>query len=86
MFKFLMREILPAFLSQSHHSRIIGFKCLEDAWLQIVECRCMLKWIHVYGHYLPLLHEHDEYGHLKRKETIFEILQGLAEQELKGFL
>ena len=45
----------------------------------------MLKWIHVYGHYLPLLCEHDEYGRVKQKETIFEIFKGLAEQELKGF-
>uniref|UniRef100_A0A453CAM4 RBR-type E3 ubiquitin transferase n=1 Tax=Aegilops tauschii subsp. strangulata TaxID=200361 RepID=A0A453CAM4_AEGTS len=44
-------------------------KFIIEAWLQIVECRRVLKWTYAYGYYLP------EHEHAKRQ--FFEYLQGL---------
>nr|CAB3484958.1 unnamed protein product [Digitaria exilis] len=46
-------------------------KFIIEAWLQIVECRRVLKWTYAYGFYLP------EHEHAKRQ--FFEYLQGEAE-------
>ncbi|XP_022761750.1 probable E3 ubiquitin-protein ligase ARI7 isoform X2 [Durio zibethinus] len=46
-------------------------KFITEAWLQIVECRRVLKWTYAYGYYLP------EDEHAKRQ--FFEYLQGEAE-------
>ncbi|KAG2308814.1 hypothetical protein Bca52824_028562 [Brassica carinata] len=62
---------------------------IVDAWLQIIECRRVLKWTFAYGYYLPQ-HEH-------AKKRFFEYLQGdaqvglerlhhCAEVEIKQFL
>lgn len=64
-------------------------KFIIEAWLQIVECRRVLKWTYAYGFYLP------EHEHAKRQ--FFEYLQGeaesglerlhqCAEKELQGYL
>ncbi|KAK9287938.1 hypothetical protein L1049_016383 [Liquidambar formosana] len=64
-------------------------KFITEAWLQIVECRRVLKWTYAYGYYLP---EHE-----LAKRQFFEYLQGeaesglerlhqCAEKELQGFL
>lgn len=64
-------------------------KFIIEAWLQIVECRRVLKWTYAYGYYLP------EHEHAKRQ--FFEYLQGeaesglerlhqCAEKELQGYL
>ncbi|MCD7450647.1 hypothetical protein HAX54_007833, partial [Datura stramonium] len=45
-------------------------KFIIKAWLQIVECRRVLKWTYAYGYYLP------EHEHAKRQ--FFEYLQGFA--------
>ncbi|CAA7405137.1 unnamed protein product [Spirodela intermedia] len=50
-------------------------KFITEAWLQIVECRRVLKWTYAYGYYLP------ENEHAKR--TFFEYLQGEAESGLE---
>nr|GMC55917.1 probable E3 ubiquitin-protein ligase ARI8 [Ipomoea batatas] len=50
-------------------------KFIIDAWLQIVECRRVLKWTYAYGYYLP---EHD-----RAKRQFFEYLQGEAESGLE---
>eukprot|EP00268_Persea_americana_P032602 TRINITY_DN320_c0_g1_i1.p1 TRINITY_DN320_c0_g1~~TRINITY_DN320_c0_g1_i1.p1 ORF type:complete len:195 (-),score=29.83 TRINITY_DN320_c0_g1_i1:486-1070(-) len=50
-------------------------KFITDAWLQIVECRRVLKWTYAYGYYLP------EHEHAKRQ--FFEYLQGEAESGLE---
>lgn len=50
-------------------------KFIIDAWLQIVECRRVLKWTYSYGYYLP------EHEHAKRQ--FFEYLQGEAESGLE---
>lgn len=64
-------------------------KFIIEAWLQIVECRRVLKWTYSYGFYLP---EHE-----LAKRQFFEYLQGeaesglerlhqCAEKELQGYL
>ncbi|OAY32228.1 probable E3 ubiquitin-protein ligase ARI8 [Manihot esculenta] len=50
-------------------------KFITEAWLQIVECRRVLKWTYAYGYYLPE-HEHG-------KRIFFEYLQGEAESGLE---
>ncbi|KAL1324006.1 hypothetical protein HN51_034203 [Arachis hypogaea] len=50
-------------------------KFITEAWLQIVECRRVLKWTYAYGFYLPE-HEH-------AKKQFFEYLQGEAESGLE---
>lgn len=50
-------------------------KFIIEAWLQIVECRRVLKWTYAYGYYLP------EQEHSKRQ--FFEYLQGEAESGLE---
>ncbi|KAL0290675.1 UNVERIFIED_CONTAM: putative E3 ubiquitin-protein ligase ARI8 [Sesamum calycinum] len=50
-------------------------KFIVEAWLQIVECRRVLKWTYAYGFYLPE-HEH-------AKKQFFEYLQGEAESGLE---
>ncbi|CAL5348006.1 unnamed protein product [Camellia sinensis] len=50
-------------------------KFIIEAWLQIVECRRVLKWTYAYGYYLP------EYENAKRQ--FFEYLQGEAEAGLE---
>ncbi|KAJ4723272.1 RBR-type E3 ubiquitin transferase [Melia azedarach] len=50
-------------------------KFIVEAWLQIVECRRVLKWTYAYGYYLP------EHEHAKRQ--FFEYLQGEAESGLE---
>ncbi|KAK9159503.1 hypothetical protein Syun_005844 [Stephania yunnanensis] len=50
-------------------------KFITEAWLQIIECRRVLKWTYAYGYYLP------EYEHAKR--VFFEYLQGEAESGLE---
>jgi len=50
-------------------------KFITEAWLQIVECRRVLKWTYAYGYYLP------EAEHAKRQ--FFEYLQGEAEAGLE---
>ncbi|KAK1422051.1 hypothetical protein QVD17_24909 [Tagetes erecta] len=48
---------------------------IKDAWLQIVECRRVLKWTYAYGYYLPKV-EH-------AKRLFFEYVQGEAEAGLE---
>uniref|UniRef100_A0A6M2EJG5 RBR-type E3 ubiquitin transferase n=1 Tax=Populus davidiana TaxID=266767 RepID=A0A6M2EJG5_9ROSI len=50
-------------------------KFIIEAWLQIVECRRVLKWTYAYGYYLP------EHEHAKR--MFFEYVQGEAESGLE---
>jgi ariadne-1 len=50
-------------------------KFITEAWLQIVECRRVLKWTYAYGYYLP---EHE-----RAKKQFFEYLQGEAESGLE---
>ncbi|KAF5175750.1 E3 ubiquitin-protein ligase arih1 [Thalictrum thalictroides] len=50
-------------------------KFIADAWVQIIECRRVLKWTYAYGYYLPE-HEH-------AKKQLFEYLQGEAESGLE---
>ncbi|KAL9340100.1 hypothetical protein Peur_066319 [Populus x canadensis] len=62
-------------LSDIHCTPGSQLKFIAEAWLQIVECRRVLKWTYAYGFYL---HEHE---HAKRQ--FFEYLQGEAESGLE---
>ncbi|GAU28148.1 hypothetical protein TSUD_313070 [Trifolium subterraneum] len=62
-------------LSNSQQQSKLKLKFITDAWLQIVECRRILKWTYVYGYYLPD-NEH-------AKKQLFEYLQGEAESCLE---
>ncbi|KAI3880486.1 hypothetical protein MKX03_001694 [Papaver bracteatum] len=48
---------------------------ITDAWLQIIECRRVLKWTYAYGYYLPKI--------VLAKKKFFEYLQGEAESALE---
>lgn len=62
-------------LSDIHCTPESQLKFITEAWLQIVECRRVLKWTYAYGYYLP------EHEHAKRQ--FFEYLQGEAESGLE---
>ncbi|KAI7727998.1 hypothetical protein M8C21_006065 [Ambrosia artemisiifolia] len=62
-------------LSEKQCQPETNLKFIIDAWLQIVECRRVLKWTYAYGYYLP------EKEHAKRQ--FFEYLQGEAEAGLE---
>uniref|UniRef100_A0A6N2MTG9 RBR-type E3 ubiquitin transferase n=2 Tax=Salix TaxID=40685 RepID=A0A6N2MTG9_SALVM len=62
-------------LSDVHCTPESQLKFITEAWLQIVECRRVLKWTYSYGFYLP------EHEHAKRQ--FFEYLQGEAESGLE---
>ncbi|KAI3866543.1 hypothetical protein MKW92_019270, partial [Papaver armeniacum] len=48
---------------------------ITDAWLQIIECRRVLKWTYAYGYYLPKSE--------KVKTDLFGYMQDKAESELE---
>ncbi|CAN6485492.1 unnamed protein product [Victoria cruziana] len=62
-------------LSDKQCQPVSQLKFITDAWLQIVECRRVLKWTYAYGYYLP---EHEQ-----AKRQFFEYLQGEAESGLE---
>ncbi|GLJ47795.1 hypothetical protein SUGI_1009440 [Cryptomeria japonica] len=53
----------------------LDLKFVTDAWLQIVECRRVLKWTYAYGYYLS----QDENSH----KNLFEHCQAYAESSLE---
>ncbi|CAM6106301.1 unnamed protein product [Calypogeia fissa] len=62
-------------LSDKQCQPVSQLKFVNEAWLQIVECRRVLKWTYAYGYYLP------DNDHLKRQ--FFEYVQGEAEAHLE---
>ncbi|CAA7026476.1 unnamed protein product [Microthlaspi erraticum] len=60
-------------LSDIYRTPESQLKFITEAWLQIIECRRVLKWTYAYGYYLP---DHD-------KRQFFEYLQGEAESGLE---
>lgn len=50
-------------------------KFITEAWIQIIECRRVLKWTYAYGYYVP--------KHEVAKKKLFEYLQGDAESWLE---
>lgn len=62
-------------LSEKQSQPESQLKFIIEAWLQIVECRRVLKWTYAYGYYLP---EHEN-----AKRQFFEYLQGEAEAGLE---
>lgn len=70
-----MQNVISETLSNKLGLSETGLQFITDAWLQIVECRQVLKWTYAYGYYLPL--------HEKTKRQFFEYLQGHAETALE---
>ncbi|KAI3676900.1 hypothetical protein L1987_86515 [Smallanthus sonchifolius] len=70
-----MQTVHLAKLSEKQCQPETQLKFIIEAWLQIVECRRVLKWTYAYGYYLP------EQEHAKRQ--FFEYLQGEAEAGLE---
>lgn len=70
-----MQSVHLVRLSQIQSLPETHLKFILDAWLQIVECRRVLKWTYAYGYYLP--------QHEKTKRQFFEYLQGEAEAGLE---
>ncbi|KAI7741644.1 hypothetical protein M8C21_017653, partial [Ambrosia artemisiifolia] len=70
-----MQTVHLAKLSEKQCQPETQLKFIIEAWLQIVECRRVLKWTYAYGYYLP------EHEHAKRQ--FFEYLQGEAEAGLE---
>ncbi|CAN8247654.1 unnamed protein product [Cochlearia groenlandica] len=62
-------------LSDRHCLLESRFQFIVEAWLQIIECRRVLKWTYAYGYYLP---EQE-----RAKKRFFEYLQGEAETGLE---
>ncbi|KAF5188565.1 E3 ubiquitin-protein ligase arih1, partial [Thalictrum thalictroides] len=62
-------------MSMDNGQSELQLKFITEAWLQIIECRLVLKWTYAYGYYLP---EHEE-----TKMQFFEYLQGEAESGLE---
>ncbi|KAK2981539.1 hypothetical protein RJ640_024852 [Escallonia rubra] len=70
-----MRTVHLEKLSEIHSQPESQLKFIIEAWLQIVECRRVLKWTYAYGYYL---HENE-----LAKKQFFEYLQGEAEAGLE---
>ncbi|XP_023748684.1 probable E3 ubiquitin-protein ligase ARI8 [Lactuca sativa] len=70
-----MQTVHLAKLSERQCQPETQLKFILEAWLQIVECRRVLKWTYAYGYYLP------EQEVAKRQ--FFEYLQGEAEAGLE---
>ncbi|MCO5595599.1 hypothetical protein L7F22_049644 [Adiantum nelumboides] len=64
-------------LSDRHSLPISQLKFITEAWLQIIECRRVLKWTYAYGYYLA--EDEDNVA----KKQFFEYLQGEAEAGLE---
>ncbi|XP_068665717.1 probable E3 ubiquitin-protein ligase ARI8 [Aristolochia californica] len=70
-----MQTVQLGKLSDKYMQPESQLKFITEAWLQIVECRRVLKWTYAYGYYLT------EHEHAKRQ--FFEYLQGEAESGLE---
>lgn len=71
--KFLSVDVMKLSDKQCIPETELGF--ITDAWLQIIECRRVLKWTYAYGYYL--LESEQE------KRQFFEYMQGEAESGLE---
>ncbi|KAF6162276.1 hypothetical protein GIB67_008405 [Kingdonia uniflora] len=70
-----MQSVQLEKLSDKQQQPESQLKFITEAWLQIVECRRVLKWTYAYGYYIP---EQE-----KAKREFFEYLQGEAESGLE---
>lgn len=62
-----LKELVDSRVLGTSQSGMARFKYVVDAWLQIVECRRMLKWTYAYGYYLRLLD--NDTDRLKQKQN-----------------
>ncbi|GAU28150.1 hypothetical protein TSUD_313090 [Trifolium subterraneum] len=70
-----MQSVHMKNLGDSQRQTELELKFITEAWLQIVECRRVLKWTYAYGYYLP--------DNEQAKKKFFEYLQGEAESGLE---
>lgn len=70
-----MQSVQIEILSDKQSQPVSQLKFVTEAWMQIVECRRVLKWTYAYGYYLP---EQEQ-----SKRQFFEYLQGEAESGLE---
>lgn len=70
-----MQAVQMEKLSDRQSLPVSQLKFITEAWLQIVECRRVLKWTYAYGYYLS----EDDIA----KKQFFEYLQGEAEAGLE---
>ncbi|PWA38893.1 IBR domain-containing protein [Artemisia annua] len=70
-----MQTVHLAKLSVLQNIPETDLKFILEAWMQIVECRRVLKWTYAYGYYIPELE--------LAKRNLFEYLQGDAEANLE---
>lgn len=70
-----MQSVQIEILSDKQSQPVSQLKFVTEAWMQIVECRRVLKWTYAYGYYLP---EQEQ-----AKRQFFEYLQGEAESGLE---
>ena len=61
-------------INSRHHLPRAELMFFTNAWLQIVECRRVLKWAYAYGYYIPKE---------EAKTVFFEYVLGVAEDSLK---
>ncbi|PIA53344.1 hypothetical protein AQUCO_00900132v1 [Aquilegia coerulea] len=73
-----MQDVHINNLSDKHCQTVSQLQFIVEAWLQIIECRRVLKWTYAYGYYLP---DHSKYA--KTKKQFFELVQGEAESALE---
>ncbi|XP_050233757.1 probable E3 ubiquitin-protein ligase ARI8 [Mercurialis annua] len=62
-------------LAETYGKTEIELRALEEAWIQIIECRRILRWSYAYGYYIPR-------DNLANK-NLFEDLQWQAESNLE---
>lgn len=77
-----LKRLNDCMLTAISQCSIAGFKCVEMAWLQIAECRRMLKWTYAYGYYLTPSDDRDA-DLAELKQELFEFLQREAENGLE---
>jgi len=70
-----MQSVQIEILSDKYSQPVSQLKFVTEAWMQIAECRRVLKWTYAYGYYLP---EQEQ-----AKRQFFKYLQGEAESGLE---
>ncbi|KAF5204083.1 E3 ubiquitin-protein ligase arih1 [Thalictrum thalictroides] len=73
-----MQDVHLKNLSDKHCQTVSQLEFIVEAWLQIIECRRVLKWTYAAGYYLP-----DRNKCAKTKKQFFEFVQGQAESALE---
>ncbi|CAI0465473.1 unnamed protein product [Linum tenue] len=84
-----VRENVVSEIGRVHRQNHSQLMFLTEAWVQIVECRRVLKWTYAYGYYLPIREAAKKqfFEYLQgQAETCLERLHDCAEKEMKKFV